>query len=108
MVDVSRVVQSVVKSGRAFYGAHQSEKAVKAGRAAVLVMSNNSPEEWRKKLERYATLSSIPVIPYPGSSRDLGMACRKPFAVSVLAVREIPEGDLALEVKESVKVQNQI
>jgi len=112
MVDVNRVVRSAVKSGRVFYGVHQSEKAVKAGRAVALILSNNCPEEWRKRLERYVALSSIPVLRYSGSSRDLGIACRKPFAVSALAVREIPETDLALEVREliekSAEVQTQI
>ena len=112
MIDVNRLIQSVVKSGRAFYGAYQAEKTVKSGRAVALVMSKNCPGEWKNKLERYAALSSIPVIHYPGSSRDLGVACRKPFAVSALAIREIPEADLASEVKglmeETAKVQNQI
>jgi len=100
VVDVNRVTQSVVKSGRAFYGVNQSANAVEAGRAVALIISDNCPEETRKELEKHATLSSIPIIDYPGSSRDLGIACRKPFAVSVLAVREIPEADLALEVRE--------
>ena len=108
MVDVNRVIQSVVKSGRGFYGVRQSEKAVKSGRAAALVISKNCPEDWRKKLERYTTLSLIPVVYYSGSSRDLGLACRKPFAVSALTAREIPEADLALEVKELMKESDNI
>ena len=98
-MDVNRVVQSAVKSGRAFYGVHQAAKAAKSGRVMALVISNNCPKEWEKKPEEYASLSSIPVLRYPGSSRDLGVASRKPFAVSALAVREIPEADLAMEVK---------
>jgi len=112
MVDVNRVIQSIVKSGRAFHGAHQADKAAKSGRVAALILADSCPLGWRKKLERTATLSSIPVLNYSGSSRDLGVACQKPFRVSALAVREIPEADLALEVKglmeESREVQNQI
>jgi large subunit ribosomal protein L30e len=112
MIDVNRVVQSVVKSGRAFYGANQAMKAVKTGRVVALVLSNNCPKELRKNLEGYATLSSVPVLNYAGSNRDLGVACHKPFAISALVVREIPEAELALEVSESIEkpteAQNQI
>jgi large subunit ribosomal protein L30e len=100
MIDANRVIQSVVKSGRAFYGSNQAIKAIKSGRIVALILSSNCPTESRKKLEKYATQSSVPVINYAGTGRDLGIACRKPFSVSILAVREISESDLALEIQE--------
>lgn len=100
MVDVNKVIQSVVKSGRAFYGSNQAAKAAKSGRIVALILPSNCPTESRKKVEKYAAQSSVPVINYAGTGRDLGIACRKPFSVSALAVREIPESDLALEVQE--------
>lgn len=100
MVDVNRVIQSVIKSGRAFYGSKQATKAAKSGRILALILPRNCPTESRKKLEKYAALSSIPVINYAGTGRDLGIACQKKFSVSTLAVRDIPESDLALEIQE--------
>jgi large subunit ribosomal protein L30e len=40
---------------------------------------------------RYARLSNIPVYIYPGTSRELGTLCAKPFVVSALAI--VDEGD---------------
>jgi len=103
MVDVGLVIQSVVKSGRAFYGAEQAINAARFGRAVALIVANDCPQEIRKDVEQYEVLSGIPIFQFRGSSRDLGGACRKPFRVSVLAVREILETDLALAVKESIR-----
>ncbi len=100
MVDVNRVIQSVIKSGRAFYGSNQAAKAAKSGRIVALILPSNCPTESRKKVEKYAALSSILVINYAGTDRDLGIACQKKFSVSTLAVRDIPESDLALEIQE--------
>ncbi len=107
MVDINRVIQSAVKSGRVFYGINQSIKTVKAGKMAALVLANICPSESRKILEEYAAQSSVPVLNYTDSSHELGIACHKPFSISVMVIREIPEAELALEVKELVKKTNE-
>jgi large subunit ribosomal protein L30e len=103
MIDVNRVIQSVLKSGRAFYGAHETAKTAKTGRAAAIIVSSNCPSEFLKTLEAASSRSAIPLLKFPGSSKDLGVACHKPFAVAALTIREIPEPDLAMEVRESLK-----
>jgi len=102
MVDINRVIQSAVKSGRVFYGINQSAKAVKAGKIAALVLADNCPSESRETLEDYAAQSAVPVLNYADTNHELGIACHKPFSISALVVREIAEAELALEVKELV------
>ncbi|MCJ7608590.1 ribosomal L7Ae/L30e/S12e/Gadd45 family protein [Candidatus Bathyarchaeota archaeon] len=103
MIDVNRVIQSVLKSGRAFYGAHETAKVARTGRAAAIIVSSNCPSGILRTLETDSNKSAIPLLRFPGSSKDLGVACHKPFAVAALTIREIPEPDLAMEVKESLK-----
>ena len=106
MVDINRVIQSAVKSGRVFYGINQSAKAVKTGKIAALVLADNCPSESREALKEYAAQSSVPVLAYGDSSHELGIAFHKPFSISAMVIREIAEAELALEVKELVKKTN--
>jgi large subunit ribosomal protein L30e len=101
MDDIASLIRSVVKSGRAFYGAKQSLWAARLGRAVALIVAGDCPKKILAEVEKYASLSNIPVFKFPRSGRDLGLACGKPFSVSAIAVREIPEKDLALAVKEA-------
>ena len=103
MVDVSQILKSAVKSNRIFYGTREALSAIRLGRAVAVVVAENCPRDVRDEIEKESGFSSIPVFPFKGTSRDLGTACRKPFRISVLTVREIPETDLALAVKESMQ-----
>ena len=103
MVDVDQVLKSTVKSGRVFYGEKEALSAILLGRAVAVIIADNCLRTTREEIEKQAGFSSIPILPFKGTSRDLGTACKKPFGISVLAVREIPETDLALAVKESME-----
>jgi large subunit ribosomal protein L30e len=107
MVDINSVIQSAVKSGKAFYGINQSVKAVEAGKIAALVLADNCPSESRKILEGYAAQSSVPVLNYTDTNHELGIACHKPFSISAMVIREIAETELGLEVKELTKKTNE-
>ena len=92
-----------MKSGRVFYGEKEALNVIRLGRAVAVVIADNCPRTAREEIEKQSGFSSIPVFSFKGTSRDLGTACRKPFGISVLAVREISETDLALAVKESMQ-----
>ena len=95
MVNTESLIQSILKSGRAFYGAEQSLNAARLGKAAAFIVSENCPEEIRKGIEKYASLSNIPVFQFNGSRRDLATACHKSFEISVIAIREIIDKDFS-------------
>jgi large subunit ribosomal protein L30e len=69
-------------------------KSVKTGRAKLVLLAANCPMHIRKDIEYYSKLSAIPVIIYNGNSIDLGAACRKPFIVSALTVRDPGDSDI--------------
>ncbi len=103
MVDVDQVLKSAAKSGRVFYGEKEAMSAILLGRVAAVIVADNCPRAMREEIEKQSGFSSIPVLSFRGTSMDLGTACRKPFGISVLAVREIPETELALAVKELIE-----
>jgi len=83
MIDVARALKVAVDTGEVRFGARVVRLAAKAGKARLVVVAANCPED----------LSGIgaKVFPFPGTNAELGTACGKPFSVSALAI--IDPGD---------------
>jgi len=86
--DLNKAVRMSVDSGKVKFGSRDSVKAALNGSAKVLVVSENCPKDVLGDITRYAALSEVPVIAFPGTSIELGSVCGKPFAVSALAVSD--------------------
>ena len=79
MVDLNKAIMTTVKTGKVLFGASDTLKTAKAGKAKLIVMAANCPKDVREDIEYYSKLSNIPIIIYNGTSIDLGVACGKPF-----------------------------
>ena len=81
MIDIGRALKSAIATGEVVFGVDQTEKAVKAGKAQLVIVARNCPS---------ATLTSgdvgVKVFTYDGNNMELGAICGKPFSVSALAV----------------------
>ncbi len=80
--DINKVIKNVLTTGKVVIGARQTIDAVKNGKAQVVVLSSNCLPETANEMK------GVPVINYPGTGVDLGVACGKPFAIATLAVLE--------------------
>ena len=78
MIDVSRALKAAVDTGEVRFGLRTVRQIAKAGKARLVVVASNCPEE----------LAGITakVFPFPGTNAELGAACGKPFSVSALAI----------------------
>ncbi|MBU4491510.1 MAG: 50S ribosomal protein L30e [Euryarchaeota archaeon] len=86
--DINKVLRSVLSTGKAVIGGRQTLDAVNKGKAQVVVLSSNCLPETINEMK------SVPVINYPGTGVDLGVACGKPFAITALAVLEPGESEI--------------
>lgn len=81
MIDIGRPLKSAIATGEVAFGVDQTEKAVKAGKAQLVIVSRNCPS---------AALTAgdvgVKVITFEGNNMELGALCGKPFSVSALAV----------------------
>ena len=77
-----------IKTGKVVFGAKETIKLVKLGKAKAVIMASLAKPELKEDLRYYAKLSGIPVYVYRGSPYDLGSLCGKPFPVSMLAIVE--------------------
>ncbi len=78
MIDVARALKAAVDTGKVRFGLRSVRQAAKAGKARLIVVASNCPEELRG--------TTAKVLEFPGTNAELGAACGKPFSVSALAV----------------------
>ena len=81
MIDIGRALKSAIATGEVVFGVDQTEKAVKAGKAQLVIVARNCPS---------AALTAgdigVKVFTYDGNNMELGAISGKPFSVSALAV----------------------
>ena len=81
MIDIGRALKSAIATGEVVFGVDQTEKAVKAGKAQLVIVARNCPSE-----ALTAGDIGVRVFTYDGNNMELGAICGKPFSVSALAV----------------------
>lgn len=86
--DINKVLRSVLSTGKVLIGGKQTHDAVMNGKAQVVVLASNCPEKTINETK------GIPVIKYPGTGVDMGVACGKPFSITALAVLEPGESEI--------------
>lgn len=91
--DINKVLRNVLSTGKVVIGGRQTINAVKNGKAQVVVLSSNCLPEIINEMK------GVPVINYPGMGVDMGIACGKPFSITVLAVLEPGKSEI-LSFKE--------
>jgi len=86
-VDLSKALRRALKTGVVYLGSKRTIKAVRDGKAKLVVIAKNCPKEVMEKLKNY----DVKMVTYDGTNMELGAICGKPFSVAALAV--IDEGE---------------
>ncbi len=81
MIDISKALKAAITTGDVEFGVDQTEKAVKAGKAQMVILARNCPSASLTGKE-----IGVKVHVYEGNNMELGALCGKPFSVSALAV----------------------
>ena len=82
----SAEIKKMVKSGSLIMGTEKSVKSLRLGKVEKVLLSSNCPASVEKDLSYYAQMNGTEVhkLDYPND--ELGVICKKPFSISVLAV----------------------
>ena len=82
----STEIKKMVKSGGVLLGTQRTIKGLRLGKIEKVLVSSNCPARVEKNISYYAGLSGAEMhkIDYPND--ELGIICKKPFSISVLAV----------------------
>ena len=78
-------IKKMLKSGNAMVGTEKTMKNLKLGRIEKVLVSSNCPDRIEKDISYYAGLTGTEIhkLEYPND--ELGVICKKPFSISVLA-----------------------
>lgn len=102
MIDIDKAIATVVKTGKVFLGGNSTIRSAKTGKAKLIILAANCPENIREDIRYYCRLSNVPLIIYKGSSKDLAAVCGKPFLVSGLTIKDPGDSEILklIEKKE--------
>ena len=79
-IDMSRALKTAITTGKVEFGVDQTLKAVKGGKAQMVVLARNCPcKDLTGDLD-------VKVHVYDGNNMELGALCGKPFSVSALVI----------------------
>ncbi|MFW9900990.1 MAG: 50S ribosomal protein L30e [Candidatus Thorarchaeota archaeon] len=95
--DIDTNLKVVYKTGKIVYGKNQVLKNLKRENLfKMLIVSNNCPTEFMNQLNHYNSLlnNQIFIYKYKGSSWDLGLACAKPYMISIIGIIDFGDSDL--------------
>ncbi len=79
-IDISRALKSAITTGKVEFGVEQTKKAVKDGKAQMVILARNCPAK-----ELTGDLG-VKTHVYEGNNMELGALCGKPFSVSALVI----------------------
>lgn len=88
-MDINKEIRQAIGTGKVILGTNKSLRALKLGRAKLVIVTSNCAPEILGDIKRYAGLTNVPVHVFNGDSTGLGLACGKPFLVSALTVLEL-------------------
>ncbi|KAL2001714.1 hypothetical protein VTN02DRAFT_1354 [Thermoascus thermophilus] len=84
----------VMKSGKVTMGSKSTFKALRSGKAKLILIAGNCPPLRKSELEYYAMLSKTPVHHFNGNNIELGTACGKLFRCSAMAILDAGDSDI--------------
>ena len=94
--DIDMNIKVAYKTGKIIYGKNTVLKELRKDAFKMLILANNCPKELVSQLNYYNKLGDNKLFfhKYKGSSHELGLACAKPYWISVIGV--IDPGDSEL------------
>jgi large subunit ribosomal protein L30e len=93
-VEIGKELMRAVVSGEVVIGTERSLKAIRRGDAKLVIVAANCPRDVLSDTTYYARLGRIPLHVFEKNSRELGLACGKPFTVNVVTILNPGESDI--------------
>lgn len=94
MENINSRLQLVMRSGKVALGYKQTLKALRNGKAKLVIVAVNTPPIRKSEVEYYSMLAKTGVHHFTGTNNELGTACGKYFRVSCLAVLDAGDSDI--------------
>lgn len=84
----------VMKSGKVTLGSKASMKALRKGKAKMILIASNCPQLRKSEVEYLAMLAKCQVHHYTADNTALGNACGKLYNCSVMTILDAGDSDI--------------
>jgi large subunit ribosomal protein L30e len=102
--DIDTNIKVAYKTGKIVYGKNTVLKELRKDAFKMLILANNCPKELENQLNYYNEIMGNKLFfhKYKGSSHELGLACAKPYWISVIGIIDPGDSDLlSLKTKQN-------
>ncbi len=86
-MDLNKEIISAIKTKKAVIGTKESMLLMKNKKCKLVVFAQNLPVELKEELENISKMTNIPIKMFNGTNKELGILCKKPFNISVIAIK---------------------
>lgn len=97
------MVGMAMKAGKIVSGEFSTEKAVKSGKAFLVIVSEAASENTKKMFRNMCTYYEVPMYTY-GSKEDLGHSMGKEFRASLAVTEEGFAKSIEKRLKEAERI----
>ena len=80
-----------LKGKKLLFGAKVTQHSLLASDIQEIFLSLNGPEQMKSEIKSRAQVAGIPVTELAQTSEEIGAVCKKPFAITVAAVKKTKE-----------------
>lgn len=77
-----------LKAQNLVYGRDETVKKLRLGKIKRIFLARNLPDIIKEDINHYASLADVEVFQLSVDNDELGVKCKKPFSVAVLATIE--------------------
>lgn len=84
--EVASQIRKLLIAKKLVIGAEKTTKALRTGRLSAVFLSSTCADGVEESFSRYAALAGIEIKKLHLPSDELGVICKKPFAISVIGV----------------------
>ncbi len=82
----SAELKKIVKAGNVILGTEKAVKSLRLGKVEKIMLSSNCPARIENDITYYAGLTGTEMHKLDFPNDELGIICKKPFSISVLAI----------------------
>lgn len=90
-MNLQRQLRLALESGEVAIGFRESMKAVRAGKAKLLIVASNHPKAVEELLKES---SGIPIYRFKDNNVELGVLCGRRHPISILTIKKPGESEI--------------
>jgi len=79
-------LKEAIESKKIIIGKERTLKLLRKGSLQHVYIASNCPKNVKGDVSHYSNLFNIPISQLKENNEELGILCKKPFAISIIAV----------------------